>query len=491
MTKLGWVVIKAFSGPFILNFIVWMLLLDMQSLWLYVDDLMGKGLEWYIILELMFYFSANWVPLALPLSLLLASIMAFGKLGETNELTAMKASGMSLFRIMRPLLVIVLGISVFAFYFTNYLLPGANFKLRVLISDIQETKAAIVFKEGVFYDELEGYNILIGKKHPDGKTFDDILIYDYTGQDKNYNFNDPRDFKRVISAKNGKIVQSKKTSSLLLELYEGVIIQEMNPKDVDKAIMPYSRFYFDKTSLQIQLQSFGFERSDIEQYEADLDLMSFNQLSRQLDTLMDRQQQMMRSYFEQHKMHFYTTRHLTDSTLNRVIPPVTVKLVKDETDSVLYKKLLMETINRLDNIAISMQYSVMERQSSDSYIAKAKIKMHEKFTLSYAVIMLFFLGASLGAIVKKGGLGVPVLIAILLFLIYFILTRGGMEMADSMTLSPEAGMWLSALILTPVAIFVFIKAKNDSKIFEISFYLGWINYILKAVKKNENTATLS
>jgi lipopolysaccharide export system permease protein len=491
MTKLGWVVIKAFSGPFILNFIVWMLLLDMQSLWLYIDDLMGKGLEWYIILELMFYFSANWVPLALPLSLLLASIMAFGKLGETNELTAMKASGMSLFRIMRPLLVIVIGISVFAFYFTNYLLPGANFKLRVLISDIQETKAAIVFKEGVFYDELEGYNILIGKKHPDGKTFDDILIYDYTAQINNYSYNDPRDYKRVISAKSGKIVQSKKTSSLMLELFDGVIVQEMNPKEVDNSTMPYSRYYFDKTSLQIQLQSFAFERSEIEQYEADLDLMSFKQLSRQLDTLYFRQQQLAKSYFEQHKMHFYVTRYLTDSTIHSVQPPTSVKYVKPETDSVLYKKLLMETINRIDNIAISMQYSILEKQATESYLAKASIKMHEKFTLSYAVLMLFFLGASLGAIVKKGGLGVPVLIAILLFLIYFILTRGGMEMADSMTLSPVAGMWLSAFILTPVAIFVFIKAKNDSKIFEMSFYTSWLNVIMRWFKKNESTSTVS
>jgi lipopolysaccharide export system permease protein len=490
MTKLGWVVIKAFSGPFILNFIVWMLLLDMQSLWLYIDDLMGKGLEWYIILELMFYFSANWVPLALPLSLLLASIMAFGKLGETNELTAMKASGMSLFRIMRPLLLIVMGISVFAFYFTNYLLPGANFKLRVLISDIQETKAAIVFKEGVFYDELEGYNILIGKKHADGKTFDDIMIYDFTAETNNFNYNDPRDYKRVISAKSGKILQSKKTSSLMLELYDGVIIQEMSPKEIENSRLPYSRFYFDKTSLQIKLQSFGFERSDIEQYEADLDLMSYQQLARQLDTLKHRQQQLEKSYFEQHKMHFQSTRQLNDSTVLTAVPPTSSLLVKESADSVLYKKLLMETINRLDNIAIAMQYSVLEKQATDSYMVKAQIKMHEKFTLSYAVIMLFFLGASLGAIVKKGGLGVPVLIAILLFLVYFILTRGGMEMADSMTLSPEVGMWLSALILTPIAIFVFIKAKNDSKIFELGFYTGWLSRIIQR-KKNESTATVS
>ncbi len=471
MTKLGWVVIKSFSGPFILNFIIWILLLDMQFLWLYVDDLMGKGLEWYIVLELLFYASANWVPLALPLSLLLASIMAFGKLGENNELTAMKASGLSLYTIMRPLLYVVLGLSVFAFYFSNYLLPSANFNLRVLITDIQETKAAIVFKEGVFYDELEGYTIRIGKKHSDGKTFDDILIYDYTAQALHQQANDPRDYKRVISAKSGQIVQSKETSMLKLELNDGFIFQEMNPSEVDKSTMPYSRFYFQKTSLQIKLESFDFERSDAEKYDADLELMSFNQLNSHLDTLAKRVKAHERVSFDQVKLSYPPIRFLNDSLVKSDTMTFEARYFIEDLDSLEYKKLVVDAITKVEGLKGSLLFATEERLSIDRYIAKATLKMHEKFTLSYAVIMLFFLGASLGAIVKKGGLGVPVLIAILLFLVYFILTRAGAEMADSMVLSPFWGMWLSAILLTPVSIFVFFKAKNDSNIFDANYYV--------------------
>lgn len=482
MTKLGWVVIKAFSGPFILNFIVWVLLLDMQFLWLYIDDLMGKGLEWYIILELLFYASANWVQIALPLSLLLASIMAFGKLGENNELTAMKASGLSLFTIMKPLLYVVIGIAVFAFYFSNYLLPLANFSLRVLITDIQETKAAIIFKEGVFYDELEGYTIRIGKKHEDGKTFDEILIYDYTAQSANYNYTDPRDYKRVISAKHGQIIQSKETSSLKLELYDGFIFQEMNPSELDNSIMPYSRFYFDKTTLQIKLESFDFERSDAEKYDADLELMSFSQLNKHLDTLLKRSKEHEERSFDQVKLYYAPIRMFNDSSITKDSDENEARYFLENLDSVQQKKLIQDAITKIEGLKGGLLYSTEERKGIESRIAKAELKMHGIFTLSYAVLMLFILGASLGAIVKKGGLGVPVLIAILLFLVYFILTRAGLEMADSMVLSPFLGMWLSALILSPIAIFVFFKAKNDSKIFDSSFYLKMFSF-LKFIKR--------
>ncbi len=169
MKKLGWVVLKAFIGPFILNFMIWMVILDMQFVWLYVDDFMGKGLEWYIILELLFYASATWVPVALPLSILLASIMAFGNLGEHNELTAMKASGLSLTRIMKPLIVLMVFVSAGAFFFSNNLWPLAKFKMQVLITDIQNTKAGIILKEGIFYNEMENFSIRVGKKSEDGQ----------------------------------------------------------------------------------------------------------------------------------------------------------------------------------------------------------------------------------------------------------------------------------------------------------------------------------
>ena len=234
MKRIGWMIISSFSGPFLLNFIIWMVILDMQFLWLYIDDLMGKGLEWNIILELMIYASANWVPLALPLSVLLASIMTFGSLGEKNELLALKAAGMSLFRIMKPLVFFVFFISLFAFYFTNSLWPVANFKMRVLLRDIQNTKVALVLQPGVFFKSDE-FAIRIGNKNKNGNEFTDILIYDHSNMDKQplgaWSYKkDPRDYKRVIRAKKGKLINPEDKSKLELELIDGYMVQEWDPK---------------------------------------------------------------------------------------------------------------------------------------------------------------------------------------------------------------------------------------------------------------------
>lgn len=472
MTKLSWVVLKSFIGPFILNFTVWMILLDMQSLWLYIDDLMGKGLEWTVIMELMFYFSANWVPMALPLSILLASIMTLGRLGENNELVAMKAAGMSLFQIMKPLAFLMIFVSIGAFYFTNNLWPMANFKLRVLITDIQNTKASIIFKDGIFYDDIEGYNIRVGSKSDDGNTLNDILIYDYTGLKANPgNAKDPRDLKRVISAKKGTIVQNKSANVLELNLENGFIFQEMNKETVKKSKMPYSRYYFDKASLSIQLESFDFERTDEDQYEKEEYLMTLKQINEKLDSTSYNVAKKQQSWFDFYKNSFSITRGKEDSTLVALNSEIIPSKGYYETLSDGDKKInLVDAISKLESKKQNTQKFFKISEIMKEYKTNLLIKRHEKFTLSYAVIMLFFLGASLGAVIKKGGFGVPVLIAVGLFLVYFLLTRGGQEMATTHSLSPFIGMWLSAIILTPVAIWIFYKANKDSKVFDFDFY---------------------
>lgn len=472
MSRLSWVVVKSFIGPFILNFIIWMLLLDMQSLWLYIDDLMGKGLEWNIILELMFYFSANWVPMALPLSILLASIMTMGKMGESNELTAMKAAGMSLFRIMRPMLVIMIGVSGLAFYFSNSLWPKANFNLRVLISDIQETKASIVFKEGIFYEELEGYNIRIGKKLDGGNSFEDILIYDYSNLGINPgHLKDPRDYKRIISSKSGTIQQSKGGKFLILSLNDGFVFQEMNPADFKNSKLPYSRYYFEKANLKFKLKSFEFERSEEDQYEKEEYLLSLSQINNKLDSNLVDLEKVQLSWYQTAKSNYNILKGWHDSVMVNTDTIFASKNYYKNLSDTDKKININDAIAKVEGKRQNMSKFNLKKENIDNYRNDLIIKRHEKFTLSYACLMLFFMGASLGAIVKKGGFGVPVIIAILLFLVYFMLTRGGMEMASSGSLSPLVGMWLSAMILTPISIFIFYKANNDSKIFDFDFYI--------------------
>jgi lipopolysaccharide export system permease protein len=471
MSKLGWVIIRSFLGPFLLNFVIWMLLLDMQSLWLYIDDLMGKGLEWEVVMELMFYFSANWVPMALPLSILLASIMTMGKLGENNELTAMKSAGMSLFRILKPLTGLVLLIALFAFYFSNSLWPMANFKLRVLISDIQETKASIIFKDGQFYDDLEGYNIRVGEKTADGKSFKDIMIYDYSNTNKNLGHStDYRDYKRVISAKTGVINQSKGGRYLLLTLNDGVILQEMSPTEVENTTLPYSRYYFEEATLRFALKSFEFERSSENRYEKDEYLMTLTQIDDRKDSVLATYDRDVNKWFTYYKNGISITRNVSDSTVVKFDTIVPIMNYFDKLSRSDQKINVIDAISKIEGKQQITKNYMKQQEAKRKNLNKLDVKWHQKFTLSFACIMLFFLGASLGAIVKKGGFGVPVLIAVLLFLVYFMITRGGEEMALSETLSPFFGMWLSAIVLSPFALFIFVKANNDSQIFDFDFY---------------------
>lgn len=457
-----------------------MVILDMQFLWLYIDDLMGKGLEWYIILELLLYASANWVPVALPLSILLASIMTFGNLAEHNELTAMKASGLSLFKIMRPLTFFMLFISAFAFYFSNNLWPMANFKMRVLIQDIQNTKAAIVLKDGEFYNQIDNFSIRVGEKDANGKDLHDLLIYDHSDAAKVHSYSsDPRDYKRIIRAKKGRISQSEDKKYLVLNLEDGFILQEMNPKSVEKSTYPFMRYYFQTAKLNLKLEAFELERSNEDMYEKEEYLMSLTQIVKKKDSTEIEHSRRVDNTFNYIKNNYLPLRINEDTTKKAENEVQEVNPTKDFFENlspVDQKKDVLWAISKVRNI---QKYLDVEKVRHEIYllkINKLEVEWHRKFTLAYAVLMLFFLGAPLGAIVRKGGIGVPVLIALLLFIIYFLITRMGEEFATGMTMNPAIGMWLSAYILTPITLFVAYKSNADSKLFDKDFYLKIIRF---------------
>jgi len=489
LNKLGWVVIRSFAGPFILNFIIWMLILDMQFLWLYIDDLMGKGLEWHIIMELMLYASANWVPIALPLSILMASIMTFGSLSEHNELIAMKSSGMSLFKIMKPLVVVIIMISGLAFYFSNNLWPLANFKMRVLITDIQNTKLAIALQPGVFFNS-DDFSIRVKEKNEDGVSFKDILIYDHSEMKKQtigaWSYKkDPRDFKRIIRAEKGKIINPKNRSGLHLQLQNGCIIQEWNPNNMKNSTMPFMRYYFDSAHLNFELNSFELERSNEEAYEKEQYLLSINQII-QLEDSAKKEVKDRSYHLNKYVKNSFAVFRATDSinAISHQFEPANFSFF-DTQDNINKKKQLQTAKRRVDQVINHLKIQAEKEKATEKYLASLDIEWNRKFTLSYAVIMLFFLGAPLGAIVKKGGLGWPVLIAILFFLIYFMLTRAGEEMAINGSMDPNIGMWLSAIIITPITIFIFFKANKDSVLFDIEFYQKLFTSIFASKKTNK------
>lgn len=433
--------------------------LEMQFLWKYIDDLVGKGLDWIIIAKLMVYVSVTLVPLALPLSLLLASIMTFGNLAEHFELTACKSAGISLQRTMRPLIVSAIAISALAFFFSNNILPIANLKMNALLYDVRQQKPALLIKEGIFYNGIDGYSIRIDKKDEDGQTLHHIMIYDHT---------DNRGNTKVILAEKGKMAMSDDERFLLINLYNGSSYEETYGRSQSKAYKPLMRTEFQEELIRFDLSSFQMTRTNEQLFKDNYQMLNLNQLSFASDSI--------RRKIVEKKSDFY----------KMMIPALSL----DTLQKAMTSKVPFSKANFLDNfetdkrkmIASSAIYgarnvkNITDDAQNDIEIkqrswAKHNIEWQRKFTLSFACLILFFIGAPLGAIIRKGGLGMPVVISIIFFVIYHVISISGEKFAREGVILPWKGMWISSVILLPVGIFLTYKATTDSALFDRELYL--------------------
>ena len=458
MKTLHKLVLKAFFTPFLGTFFTMLFVLLMQNVWKYVDDLIGKGLEWNVILEIAFYIIPTLVPLALPLAILLSSLMAFGKLGETYELTALKSSGISLYKIMSPLLVMICIISITAFFFSNHVIPYSNMKFKTLLYDIMNKKLALNIREGVFFNDIEGYSIKVNRKDAEGRLLEDILIYDHSEKMGNT---------KVIKAKRGSMYTSDSDRYLYLDLYDGYSYEEVEPKNPKKRIdSPFARSSFKSQKIRFDMASFQLERSDEERYSNVAQFMNLKQLQESSDSLNSTINKRINT-FKEKLLSYYQFESLD-----------TLDFSKKQAEVFSYSSISKNKQKRLTKAAANLV------RSSKSYIynsrrelkykhkklRRANVEWHRKFTLSFACIVLFLIGAPLGAIIRKGGMGMPVLISILFFLAYHISSITGEKSAIQGVLSIPFGMWLSAFILTPLGVFFTIRAASDSTLFEISLH---------------------
>jgi lipopolysaccharide export system permease protein len=443
-----------------------MFMLVMQFLWKYIDDLMGKGLDTWIILELLFYVSASLLPLALPLAILLSSIIILGNLGEQNELTALKSSGMSIYRIVRPLVVIVSLIAVGTFYFANYVIPVANFKWHSIIYDIQETKLSAFLKPGAYTQEIDGFSIKI--KEGQNNTFKQIIIHDRR---------DPSGLK-TVTADSGEFFRSVNGDFLFFKLYHGEAIEELSNQPTLAAMTEQSsashRYYGRKTrfasaTYKMNLTGFQLNRSQDEMFKNDFEMLNVFQINETVDSLKRNYKEVtdgfVRNSLSKHP-YFQATNYkpvLTDSTTifhRDSIPVVSLESLSSEDYQAIYAELqtqLRTKINSLDNQQ-EIEYT------KELNLRKFEIEFHRKFSLSFSIIVLFFIGAPLGAIVKKGGFGAPVVIAALLFMIYFVLISIGDSMAKENIITPFWGMWGPSFILTPFAFILMRAAARDKDV---------------------------
>lgn len=449
------------------------LILLMQNVWKYIDDLIGKGLEWTVIVEIAFYIIPTLVPLALPLAILLSSLMAFGKLGETYELTALKSAGISLYKIMRPLFITVCLIAVAAFFFSNHVIPYSNMKFKTLLYDIMNKKLALNIREGVFFNDIEGYSIKVNKKSNDGRDLEDVLIYDHSQRMGNT---------KVIKAARGSMYSSENNRYLYLELFDGYSYEEMNPKDPKKRVeLPFTRSSFKEEKIRFDMASFQLERSDKERYSNVAQFMNIKQLQQSEDSL-SKAMDLKREEFKDKLYSYYSFQDTLPSLSVTSISPFNINDLNSRK-----RKRLKKSASSLVRTSKSYIYNTKRNlKYKKKKLTKAKIEWHRKFTLSFACVVLFLIGAPLGAIIRKGGMGMPVLISILFFLIYHISSITGEKSAYQYVLSVPEGMWVSSLILTPLGLFFTYKAAKDSTLFEISIHRGIISRWQKLWKQKKS-----
>ncbi|MBT3750905.1 MAG: YjgP/YjgQ family permease [Bacteroidetes bacterium] len=491
MKKLHKYMIRSFIGPFILTFGISMIVLLLQFVWKWIDELVGKGLDWKVIIELLVYVSMRLVPLALILGVLLSSIMTFGNLGEHNELTSTKASGISLFRTMKPLLVFVLFLTVGAFTFSNYVVPVTNLKFYTLLLDIRQQRPEFIIKEGQFYNGLDGYSLKIGSRSKDGQTLYNVMIYDHTQKQGNVS---------VTVADSGYMNITEDKAYLILSLHNGFSYSEQLEKN--KKIgknKPLRRDRFSMQQFLFHLPETELNRSREDMYRDHYNMLSMAQLADTAAALEDertwRKKQIADGLLSRELLRFEKKTearsnpdfyadtiagYRADSLLNEL-------QINDQSLAITQALAYARVVH--SNLKTSAENYRLRKQ----WINRHLIEWHRKLTLSFACMVFFLIGAPLGAIIRKGGLGTPVVVSIVFFISYHIITLAGEKYARGGILPVWEGMWGSTLLLFPLGVFLTYKSNRDSAILVRESYYFFSRRIISFFKtslksRNEDSA---
>ena len=456
--------IRAFIGPFLVTFAVVLFILLMQFIWKYVDDLVGKGLDWYIIVELVVYTSASLVPHALPLAVLLSSIMTFGKMGEEYELVAFKSAGISLFRLMRPLIVVNLCLGIGGFFFFNEVIPIANLKSGSLLWDIRNQKPSVMLREGIFYTGIEGYSIKIGGKTGEEKEIlQDVMIYDHS---------DNRGNTKVIKAKLGKMEVNEKDNLMILYLYDGHSYEDLRPRDKEQKVRyPFMRTNFKEEIIRFDISKFQLKRTDEDLFKDNYRMKKIQALNSDIDSLSRNYDSTIAEFSRRISEGFHMD---------------TIEYIKELPEGdflALYnlksKRLILNrALQAARNINSYVDSHLNEYQRKKEWIARHEIEVQKKYALTFLTFILFFVGAPLGAIIRKGGMGMPVVVAVLIFLFYHVSNTITEKLAIDLSLTPFYGMWIANMILFPAGLWLTYKSSTDSRLFDIDQYIEPIRRLI-------------
>jgi len=447
-----------------------MFVLLMLFLFKYIDDLIGKGFEWYTIVQLMMYSSATNVQMALPLSVLLSSIMTYGSLGENYELVAIKAAGISLRRAMYPMIVVVAILSIAAFIFSDNMLPIANRKYYSLLYDVRQQKSASLFPEGVFSNSFNNYTIRVQRKDADGQTLHGVMIYTKNEADNNLN---------VLIAKEGRMYRTPDDQYLVLKLKDGIRYDE-TPGDKNMEIRQrFTRFRFKETEQKFDLSVFKMRRTDENLFRQAVQMMDLKQLRyfgdstrRQADSSLLLNYKLITPYIK-----YFNIPKKSARVAHYV--PMKEAGVMGGLNTSQRLSAIMNAANEVRSVQDLVKNRATFYKEADKSVRRFDVEYQKKFTLSAACIALFLIGAPLGAIIRKGGLGMPVVVSVVFFLVYYIISTIGEKSVKDGDASPFVGMWIAILVLTPIGIFLSYKAANDSVLFDMEAYKRFFNKLLR------------
>ena len=481
MKRLHRFVIKSYIGPFIAAFFITEFILLMQFLWKYIDDLVGKGLGAWVIIKLFAYISAGLVPMAMPIAVLLSGIMTFGNLGENYELTAMKSAGISLLKIMLPLIIFNFFLSFASYLFYNDIMPYTNLKARSLLYDIRQQRLDISIKEGVFYNGIDDYSIKIAGKNIETGMMYDMMIYDHTERKGNIN---------TTLADSGYIKMTPDKQYLILKLYSGT--KYINTKESENhrhyKTHPHEKHKFDEQTVTMRLKGFGLKRTDEQLWKEHFEMMNTSQLKRSSDSL-EKALIFNKVRFSNNlqETNYFKKETKVDSLKNLVDYS---KLAKINIDSIYNTKEKRERINILKmatNYARSaktyIQSSNDDFKNRNKWIVRHDVEYYKKFAVPVACFILFFIGAPLGAIIRKGGLGWPVIISVFFFVLYYVISMISEKSVKEGLLPAFEGVWLASFILLPIGVFLTYKSNNDSVIFNLDTYIEPIKKLFNKNKK--------
>lgn len=547
MKKLDKLILKSVAGPFLLTFVTVVFILLTQYMLKYFDDFVGKDLGMDVFAELIFYFSINMTPMALPLAVLLSSLMTFGNLGEHFELTAIKGAGISLTRTLIPLFFFVLVLSVLAFFSNNYVVPRANLKAYSLLYDVKQKKPALDIQEGVFYGGIPKFRIKVNKKLDDGETIEDVIIYDHSqGQGNN----------EVIIANSGKMYTFDHDRFLRLELFdgnrysEGATSRSRSSSGGDKFV----RTNFDTTKMTFSLASFGLQRTKEEYFASHRRMQNMAQLAQAIDSMQHERRTVRHAAFiGSNRFYRYHLRYdslmpaalatsvltipsasevdtlLLDSAAKQlrgsgmfsarmsdtlITSPAaqTLKIkdteawreealaqevtlqpkhIVDEVDTALLTRVeksidasersgvIAKALSQSRTIKNELQINSQKLRRLKGEINKSVYESGKKVTQAVSCLIMFLIGAPLGAIIKRGGLGVPVLISVAFFIGFYVLGEMSRKWAEELVMDPQLAVWFPNMVLLPFGITFLIQARLDTRLLETDFYRVWVDRIVK------------